>query len=120
MSSPPASSHAESDPERTAELPVLDPTAYAAAGEHHQPRTDTWIAPALAARPAEAPPPAAATEAGPAAGTEQAASARRPETQELLASRGARLSQVELALDDAYAARAAAEQRAAQLDVELG
>ncbi len=29
MSSPPASSDAESDPERTAELPVLDPSAYA-------------------------------------------------------------------------------------------
>ena len=59
MSSPPASSDAESDPERTAELPVLDPAAYAAAGEHPQSRTDTWIAPPAAARPAEAPPPGA-------------------------------------------------------------
>jgi chromosome segregation ATPase len=119
MSSPPASSHAESDPERTAELPVLDPTAYAAAAEHHQSRTDTWIAP-LAASAAEPPPPAAATEAGPAAVTEQAPSAKLRETQELLASKGARLTQVELARDEADAARAAAEQRAAQLDGELG
>jgi len=120
MSSPPASSHPESDPERTAELPVLDPTAYAAAGEPHQSGTDTWIVPALAASPAEAPPPAAATEAGPAAGTEQAPSAELHETQELLASRGARLTQVERARDEAYAARAAAEQRAAQLEGQLG
>jgi chromosome segregation ATPase len=120
MSSPPASSHAESDPERTAELPVLDPTAYAAAGEHPQSRTDTWLAPPPAARPAEAPPPAAATEAGPAAGTEHAPSATLRETQELLASKGARLTQAEHARDEAYAARAAAEQRAAQLDGELG
>src|ERR1700736_4016098 len=92
MSSPPASSHPESDPERTAELPVLDPTAYAAAGEPHQSGHDTWIVPPLVARPAEAPPAAAATEAGPAAGTEQAPSAKLRETQELLASKGARLT----------------------------
>jgi chromosome segregation ATPase len=120
MSSPPASTDVESDPERTAELPVLDPAAYAAAREHHQPRTDTWIAPSPAAPPAGAPPPAAATEAGPAAGTEQAPSAKLRETQELLASKGARLTQAERARDEAYAARAAAEQRVAQLDGELG
>jgi chromosome segregation ATPase len=113
MSSPSVPSHAESDPERTAELPVLDPTAYAAAGEHHESGTDTLMLPPLAARPA-------ATEAVPAAGTEQAPSARLRETQELLASEGARLTQVERARDEAYAARAAAEQRAAQLDGELG
>ena len=113
MSSPSVPSHAESDPERTAELPVLDPTAYAAAGEHHESGTDTLMLPPLAARPA-------ATEAVPAAGTEQAPSARLRETQELLASKGARLTQVEHAVDEAHAARAAAEQRAAQLDGELG
>jgi chromosome segregation ATPase len=120
MSSPPASSDAESDPERTAELPVLDPTAYAAAAEHHQSKTDTWVAPPLAARPQEAPPSAAATGPGPAPGTEPAPSARLREAQELLASKGAHLTQVERARDEAYAARAAAEQRAAQLDGELG
>ena len=72
MSSPPAKSDAESDPERTAELPVLDPAAYAAAGEHPQSRTDTWIAPPPAARPAEAPPPADAAEARQAQLTKQA------------------------------------------------
>ena len=120
MSSPPASTHPESDPERTAELPVLDPTAYAAAGDPHQSGTDTWIVPALAACPAEAPPPAADTEAGPPAGAEQAPSAKLRETQELLASQDARLTQVERARTEAYAARAAAEQRAAQLDGQLG
>jgi chromosome segregation ATPase len=159
MASPPASSHPEPDPERTAELPVLDPAA-AHAGEHRMSQTDTWIAPPLAtglaeardaragehrqsqtddtlilpplaARPAEAAPPAARlTEASPPAGAAQAArqtelaqkelSAKLRETQELLASKGARLTQAERARDEAYAARAAAEQRAAQLNTELG
>ncbi len=133
MSSPPASSDAESDPERTAELPVLDP---AAAGEHPQSRTDTWVAPALAARPAEAAPPAEApppaarpAEAPPPAGaaevrraklTRQALSAKLRETQELVTSEGARLTQIERARDEASAARAAAEHSAAQLNAELG
>src|SRR6202521_3823396 len=139
MSSPPAKSDADSDPERTAELPVLDPAAYAAAGEHRQSRTDTWVAAAPAARPAEAPPPAAPraedppraarpAEAPPPAGAEtrharltrQALSAKLRETQELLASKGARLTQVEHAVDEAHAARAAAEHSAAELDAELG
>jgi len=73
-----------------------------------------------AALQAEAPPPAAATEAGPAAVTEPVLSAKLRETQELLAGKGARLTQVERARDEAFAARAAAEQRAAQLNGELG
>jgi hypothetical protein len=73
-----------------------------------------------AALQAEAPPPAAATEARPAAVTEQVLSAKLRETQELLAGKGARLTQVERARDEAFAARAAAEQRAAQLNGELG
>ncbi len=128
MSSPPLSSDAESDPERTAELPVLDPAAYAAAGEHRQSGTDTWVAPAPAGRPAEAPPPAARpAEAPPPAGearharlTRQALSAKLRETQEVLASKDARLTQVERARDEAHAARAAAEQSAAELNAELG
>ena len=128
MSSPPLSSDAESDPERTAELPVLDPAAYAAAGEHRQSGTDTWVAPAPAARPAEAPPPAARpAEAPPPAGearharlTRQALSAKLRETQEVLAGKDARLTQVEHARDEAHAARAAAEQSAAELNSELG
>src|SRR5882762_5627005 len=118
MSSPPLSSDAESDPERTAELPVLDPAAYAAAGEHRQSGTDTWVAPAPAARPAEAPPPAG--EARHARLTRQALSAKLRETQEVLASKDARLTQVEHARDEAHAARAAAEQSAAELNAELG
>ena len=129
MSSPPASSDAESDPERTAELPVLDPAVYAAAGAHPQSRTDTWIAPVPAARPAEAPPPAArpaeaplpegAAEARHARLTRQALSAKLRETQELVASKDVRLTQVEHARDEAHAARTAAEHSAAQLNAEL-
>src|SRR6202521_5721526 len=130
MSSTPASSDADSDPEDTAELPVLDPTAYAAAAEHRASQTDTLILPPPAARPAEAPPPVARPAEVPApagAGetrharlTRQALSAKLRETQELLASKGARLTQVEHAVDEAHAARAAAEHSAAELDAELG
>src|SRR6266853_812213 len=146
MSSPPASSHPESDTERTAELPVLDPAAAHAGehrvsqtdtlilpalaaplteasapaahpGEHRMSQTDTWIAPPLAAAPAappaEAPPPTARlTEAPPPAGAAQAArqtelaqqalSAKLRESQELLADKGARLTQAERARDEAY------------------
>src|SRR6267378_2846972 len=170
MSSPRVPSHADSDPEHTAELPVLDPAAQAAAGEHHVSQTDTLILPALAAPqtdasapaahagehrksqsdtlilpplaagPAEAAPPAARlTEAPPPAGAAQAArqtelaqqglsaklremqelSAMLRESQEQLAGKGARLTQAERGRDEAYAARAAAEKRAAQLNTEL-
>ena len=152
MSSPRVPSHADSDsdPEHTAELPVLDPAA-AHPGEHRMSQTDTWIAPGLSqsdtlilpqltAGPAEAAPPAARlTEAPPPAGAAQAArqtelaqqalSAKLREMQELsgmlresqeqLAAKGTRLTQAEGARDEAYAARAAAEQRAAQLNTEL-
>src|SRR5438309_531832 len=129
MPSPPAPSHPESDPEGTAELPLLDPAAEAAAREERQSQTDTWVAPlparlaealAQAAPLAEAPPPAGAAPARQAQLTEQALSAKLHETQDLLASKSARLTQVERARDEVHAARAAAEQRAAQLNTELG
>src|SRR5258707_9221678 len=60
MSSPRVPSHADSDTEHTAELPVLDPAAQAAAGEHRQSQSDnTLILPPLAAPPTEASTPAA-------------------------------------------------------------
>jgi chromosome segregation ATPase len=155
MASPPASSHTESDAERTAELPVLDPAADAHAGEHRVSQTDTLILPALAAplseasagehqvsqtdtlilpalaaplteasapaaRPAEAPPPAVAAQPRQTELAQQALSAKLREAQEQLAGKGARLTQAERARDEAYAARATAEQRAAQLNTELG
>src|SRR5256885_13084142 len=138
MASPPVSTHTESDAEHTAELPVFDPKTQAHAGEHRMSQTDTWIAPAPPTRltegsppatgAAEAPPPTARlTEAPPAAGAArqaelalQALSAKLHEAQELLAAKGARLTQAERARDEALAARAAAEQRAAQLNTELG
>ena len=83
-----------------------------------------------ATRAAPAPPPAARlTEAPPAAGgaqprqaelAQQALSAKLHEAQELLAAKSARLTEAERARDAAYAARAAAEQRTAQLNTELG
>src|SRR5436853_56666 len=121
MPSPPAPSHPESDPEGTAELPLLDPAAEAAAREERQSQTDTWVAPlparlaealAQAAPLAEAPPPAGAAPARQAQLTEQALSAKLHETQDLLASKSARLTQVERARDEVHAARAAAEQSA--------
>src|SRR5256885_860947 len=129
MPSPPAPSHPESDLEGTAELPLLDPAAEAAAREQRQSQTDTWIAPlparlaealAPAGPPAAAPPPAGAAPARQAQLTEQALSAKLHETQDLLASKSARLTQVERARDEVHAARAAAEQRAAQRNAELG
>src|SRR5436190_903319 len=101
MPSPPAPSHPESDPEGTAELPQLDPAAEAAAREQRQSQTDTWVAPlparlaealAPAAPPAEAPPPAGAAPARQAQLTEPALSAKLHETQDLLASRSARVT----------------------------
>src|SRR3989440_8146639 len=94
------------------------------------PATRATEASAPATRAAQAPPPAARlTEAPPAAGAaqarqaelaQQALSAKLHEAQELLAAKGARLTQAERARDAAYAARAAAEQRTAQLNTELG
>src|SRR2546430_10841141 len=130
MASPPVSTHTESDAEHTAEMPVFDPKTHAHAGEHRMSQTDTWIAPAPPARPtegsapatraAEAPPPTARlTEAPPAAARQaelalQALSAKLHEAQELLAAKGARLTQAERARDEALAARPAARPRAPQ------
>jgi chromosome segregation ATPase len=96
--------------------PPTEASAPAAhAGEHRMSQTDTWIAP---------PPPARQTELAQQALSAklremQELSAMLRESQELLAAKGARLTQAERARDEAYAARAAAEQRAAQLNTEL-
>src|SRR6266513_690356 len=77
-------------------------------------------APPPAARRTEAPPAAGAAQARQAELAQQALSAKLHEAQELLAAKSARLTQAERARDAAYAARAAAEQRTAQLNTELG
>ena len=109
MAVPPASISHESDPERTAELPALDPAAHPP--EPGEPpaasRTDTWVAPGPI-RPEGAESPAA-----------QALEATLRETQALLAAKAERLAHVERAREHAQTTRAAAEQRAAQLQREF-
>ena len=101
------------DLDSTDELPVLDPKAYEASLRDRL--ADTWVQPTL---------PAAAT-AEPAAGADtgedtlQTAVANLHEAQELLASREARLIEVERALEEARASGAAAGRRAEQLTQEL-
>ena len=106
-----ASSAAEPDPESTAKLPVLDAAPEGAADELPL-RTDSWVAPDLRAVAAATP---MAEDSRPLEASLQAIAANLRETQELLASKGERLIQVERARDEAYAACTAAEQRAAQL-----
>src|SRR5579862_3949222 len=126
--STPVSTPLDSDPERTAELPVLDPSS-PAPGERAKSRTDTWVSP---------PPPQRAPEvrsgdtttqhrAESAASGErrraepgvQALTAKLHETQTQLAGKQERLAQAERARDEAQAGFAASEERAAQLRTEL-
>jgi len=117
-STPPVSERAESDLDSTAELPVLD-VAASAAQEHPPGRTDTWVMP---------PPTREALTAAAGVNDEvrqleaslRSASTSLRETQELLATRGERLTQVEREREEARAALAAAEQRSAALAAELG
>ncbi|HVH84426.1 MAG TPA: FHA domain-containing protein, partial [Steroidobacteraceae bacterium] len=96
------------------ELPALDPKAYEAAARDRL--ADTWIQPGLPSTQAAAEPPA-----GAAAGEDplRTAVANLHQAQELLHSRGARLAEIERALEEAHGARAGAEQRVAQLTAEL-
>lgn len=101
MSPPPVSSHAAPDLDSTAELPILDPAVEAASEETAQGRSDTWIMPpeARAALPQMS---GAAADDGHEAGA--AALAAHHEAQ----------------LEEAQAARIAAEQRAAASIEQLG
>jgi hypothetical protein len=103
-----------SDLDTTDELPALDPKAYEAASRDRL--AETWIQPGLSSKEAAAVPP------GPAAAPEdplRTAAANLREAQELLASRGARLIEIERALEEAHAARAGSEQRVTRLTEEL-
>ena len=90
------------------------------ATEASPPATRAASAPPPAARLTEAPPAAGAAQARQAELAQQALSAKLHEAQQLLAAKSALLTQAERARDAAYAARAAAEQRTAQLNTELG
>ena len=138
MSPIPASPQPESDLDNTAKLPVLDPAGNALRGAETGP--DAAVVPP-AARPAlttatEGEATAAEASVTAAEGsaqvrelevrfesvsaTLQSVSARLHETQELLATRGDRLTQLERVRDEAHAALAAAEQRAATLEERVG
>jgi hypothetical protein len=129
MSPPPVSSHAAPDLDSTAELPILDPAAFeAASAATAQGRSDTWIMPPEA-RAAFTPMPGAAADGD---------AAQPPELPVLLAERDARLAELEqqlsaaraelaaaaahhdAQLEEAQAARIAAEQRAADSIEQLG
>src|SRR5215469_8829593 len=102
------------DLDSTDELPVLDPKAYEASLRDRL--ADTWVQPALpsAAKAGES---AAGADAGD--DTVQTAVANLHEAEELLASREARLLELERALEEARATHVAAERHAQQLTQEL-
>ncbi len=95
-----------SDLDRTDELPIPDLRAYEAAA--HDPLAETWVQPGLSPGVAEG-----------AEDPLQTAAANLREAQGLLAGRGARLAEVEHALEEAHTARSAAERRVEQLTGEL-
>jgi len=106
MSPPPAS--AKEDLENTAELPVLDPAVLHSPDDAHS-STDTW-----AAVPQLRPDAERHRE-----GSLEAVAAELRAAQLLLHSKGDRITQLEHEREEAHAARAAAEQRAAELSAAL-
>jgi chromosome segregation ATPase len=111
---PPAPGSLSHDLDSTDELPALDPKAYEVATRDRL--ADTWVQPGLKLGEA-AEEPRGAPE-----GSEdplQTAVANLREAQELLVSRGARLADVERALEEAQRAHASAERRVEQLGAEL-
>src|SRR5215831_5069852 len=108
VSPPPASSHAESDLDSTAELPVLDPAGAAApAADEQHIRTDTWVMP-----PEERKLPAAVDEDSvreleahlhSTSNALQSVSQELHEARELLTGRTERVAQLERARDEAQA-----------------
>jgi len=104
------------DLDSTDELPALDPKAYEAAARERL--ADTWIQPVLVGDAgSEASAPAEAAE--PAEDPLQTAVANLHEAQQLLASRGSRLAEIERSLEESHAAHAATGQRVEQLTEEL-
>ncbi len=102
-----------SDLDSTDELPALDPRALEAAD--HSRLADTWVQPALPGEPAGE----LRADTPPGEDPLQAAVANLHMAEELLASRGARLVEIERALAEERAARVATERRAEWLAEEL-
>jgi len=111
---PQGSPPAAVDLDRTDELPVLDLKAYGAGADERF--AETWVQPGLSLKEGAAEP---ATGAARADDPLQTAVANLREAQELLASRGARLAEIERALEESQGARAVAEERVEQLTEEL-
>src|SRR6185437_13910236 len=106
-------SRVESDLDTTAELPVLDAATGAPAHIPEEPHgsTGTWIMPSPARN---------LGVHAPDGGTDLLTlSARLHDAEELLAGKGARLTQLERARDEALRARAAADERIATLAAQL-
>jgi chromosome segregation ATPase len=127
---------AESDPDTTAELPVLDVSAYEARTQARTSNTDTWItpAPAVSEPSTEPPSPALNKAVGVATAVSTDLGEDKPtqleidlrtlsdnlrEAQERLKRKGERLTEIEQALAHAQAERAAAEQLSQQRTNEL-
>lgn len=114
---PPLPDATAADLEITAELPVLDDADSALEENEQRARTDRW--PIAATEPAS-PVVAADAEATQQFDSEsQTVSAQVREIQERLANKNERLRQLENAHDEERVGRAAAEQRAADLNAEL-
>jgi len=111
--SPQGSPPLGTDLDNTDELPVLDLKAYEAAARDRL--ADTWVQPGLSPKEAAAEPPGGA-EAG--EDPLQTAVANLREAQRLLSSRGARLAEIERALEEAQRARVSAERHVEQLTDE--
>jgi len=105
----------ESDLDSTDELPALDPRAYEAVARDRL--ADTSVLPGLSLEDPGLQPPPGAGEAG--EDPLQTAAANLREAQELLASRAARMAELERVLEEAQHARANAERRVEALTAEL-
>jgi chromosome segregation ATPase len=101
------------DLDNTDELPALDVKAFEASERSRL--ADTWVQPALTGEP----PGDARADATVSEDPLQAAVANLRMAEELLASRGARLGEIERALAEAHAARVATERRVERLTEEL-
>ena len=117
-STPPVPERAESDLDSTAELPVLDAAA-SSAQEHPPGRTDTWVMPPTTREALSAAAGVDDDEVRQLEASLRSVSLTLRETQELLATRGERLAQLEREREEARAAHAAAEQRSGALAAGL-
>jgi len=111
----PGSPSHESDLDSTDQLPAFDPKAYEAAGRDRL--AETAVLPGLSLEEPALQPPPGAGEVG--EDPLQTAAANLRQAQELLASRAARMAELERVFEEAQHARANAERRVEALAAEL-